>query len=122
MSSHKALVVDDSVSTRMIVAAMLKQLCPDWEIVQAKDANDAIAKVESLHIDSMLLDLNMPDVDGFELAEILSLKFPDAHIALLTANIQERVRERASEKGLQFLAKPITEGKLEGFVAAAKES
>ncbi len=115
-SSRTVLVVDDSLSTRMIVSAMLQQMCPDWSIIKAADADDALSKVDAVEIDTMLLDINMPGKNGFELAEMLREQFPNAHIAMLTANIQEKVRVRAGDAGYQFIPKPVTEEKLRFFL------
>ena len=121
-ASKTVLVVDDSLSTRMILSAMLQQMCPDWSIIKAANADDALSKVDSVEIDTMLLDINMPGKDGFELAEILREQFPDAHIAMLTANIQEKVRVRAGDAGYQFIPKPITEEKLRSFLESQGEA
>ena len=118
-SKKTALVVDDSMSTRMIVSSLLESICPDWEIVQASDGDDALSKVKGVELDTMLIDINMPGIDGFELAKLLHEQFPSAHIAMLTANIQSRVRARAADCGYQFIPKPVTEEKLTEFVAMA---
>ena len=118
MGSNKTvLVVDDSLSTRMIVSAMIEQMCPEWCIINASNGDDALAKVQGAAVDTMLLDINMPGIDGFELAELLRAQFPAAHIALLSANIQDKVRLRAGGAGYQFIPKPITEDKLKSFLA-----
>ncbi len=119
MAGKKTLVVDDSMSTRMMTAAQLGALCPDWSVVQAKDGNDAIAKSEECEFEACLIDVNMPGMDGFEVAEIMRQKFPAAHICMLTANIQAKVQDRAADAGYQFIAKPVTSDKLEAFVAAS---
>ena len=48
MASKKTLVVDDSMSTRMMIVAMLGKLCPDWEVTQAIDGGDALAGLGDL--------------------------------------------------------------------------
>ncbi len=116
-SKKTALVVDDSLSTRMIVSVMLQQMCPDWSIIKASSGDDALVKVEAAEIDTALIDINMPGIDGFELAAKIREQFPAAHIAMLTANIQEKVRLRAGDAGYQFIPKPVTEDKLKSFVS-----
>lgn len=111
------LIVDDSMTARRWTSGALADLCPDWEILEAESADDALAKVENRAIDGILVDLNMPGIDGFVLAEKLARLFPDAPLALLTANIQRRTQEKADEHGYQFIAKPVTAQKLEAFVA-----
>ena len=121
MASNRTLIVDDSLSTRMMTASMLAKLCPDWAVVQAKDGADALEKYQDDEFEYCLVDVNMPGIDGFELAGKLREKYPTAHICMLTANIQSKIQERAAAAGFQFLAKPVTPDKLETFVSACKD-
>ena len=121
MASKKTLVVDDSLSARMMTVAMLTKLCPDWSVIQAKDGSDALEKCEGEEFEACLVDVNMPGINGFELADILKQKFPLAHICMLTANIQEKVKQRATDAGFQFLCKPVTMEKVEAFVTASQD-
>ena len=121
MASKRTLIVDDSLSTRMMTTSMLAKLCPDWSVVQAKDGSDALAKCAEDEFDNCLVDVNMPGIDGFELAALLREKYPTAHICMLTANIQTKIQERAAAAGFQFLAKPVSSGKLEMFISACED-
>ena len=56
-----------------------------------------------------IFDLNMPGMDGLELAQAIKSQQPDTRIALLTANVQDSIRERAEAMGVSFFRKPITE-------------
>lgn len=121
MASKRTLIVDDSLSTRMMTTSMLAKLCPDWSVVQAKDGSDALAKCAEDEFDNCLVDVNMPGIDGFELAALLREKYPTAHICMLTANIQTKIQERAAAAGFQFLAKPVSSEKLEMFISACED-
>ena len=121
MASKRTLIVDDSLSTRMMTTSMLAKLCPDWSVVQAKDGSDALAKCAEDEFDNCLVDVNMPGIDGFELASLLREKYPTAHICMLTANIQTKIQERAAAAGFQFLAKPVSSEKLEMFISACED-
>jgi CheY-like chemotaxis protein len=90
---------------------------PDWQIIEAVDGEDALKKVEDAEIDWMTIDFNMPGMDGMELAEKLKSKFPDAHISLLTAHVQDATRKKAEALGIEFIGKPITEYKIISYVA-----
>ena len=59
----------------------------------------------------------MPGQDGLSVAPKLRELCPEAGIALLTANFQERVKLKAEEAGLQFYAKPITLEIVQDFMA-----
>jgi CheY-like chemotaxis protein len=115
-TTSTVLVVDDSITARKWTSGILADLKPDWKVIEAESGVDAIEKIEGVSIDAMLLDLNMPGMDGFELAEKLTVLFPGAHIAILTASIQEKTKKRAAERGLQFLPKPVNGEKVCAFI------
>ena len=120
--SHTAIVVDDSLSVRLLTAKMLGELRPDWTIIAASDGEDALAKADGLTLDLMILDINMPGIDGFELAEKLRPASPNAWITLLSANVQEKVQTRARERDLGFIEKPVSIEKLEALLHDFEES
>jgi len=68
--------------------------------------------------DYMLVDFNMPGMNGLELGEKLRAQFPDAVIALLTANIQQEIQNKAENLGLDFIPKPPTEEKIRDYIAS----
>ena len=55
-------------------------------------------------------------INGLALAKMLTDKRPDIKIALVTANVQSAVKEKASQIGVDFIAKPITEDKISEFI------
>lgn len=110
MDSNKILlIVDDSRVARMMLRAMIGALRPQWRIVEAENAEAAIALTANETPDYATLDYNMPGMNGMELAERLQASFPHLKSVLLTANIQEPIRQRAAGLGIHFVAKPITE-------------
>ncbi len=118
MSEATMLIVDDSKLSRMMVRAIVKQVQGDWNIIEAENGEDALVKSEAETVDIMTLDYNMPGMDGLTLAEHMRQRFPDASIVLLTANIQDTIRQRAESVGVGFIQKPITEDKIAAFVDA----
>ncbi|RDH85395.1 MAG: response regulator [endosymbiont of Escarpia spicata] len=118
MSEATMLIVDDSKLSRMMVRAIVKQVQGNWNIIEAENGEDALVKSEAETVDIMTLDYNMPGMDGLILAEHMRQRFPDASIALLTANIQDTIRQRAESAGVGFIQKPITEDKIAAFVDA----
>lgn len=111
------LIVDDSLTARSWASHALAELRSHWAVVEAASAEEALEKCDAARIDGALIDLNMPGMDGFELASRLERELPELRIAVLTADIQERTRARAEERGYQFIAKPLTARKLEPFAA-----
>lgn len=117
MSNHKhVMIIDDSQLSRLMLRSIIAELEPDWQITEAASAQEAMEKLDQGPYDLMTLDMNMPGGDGLSLAPKLLDRWPETKIALLTANIQEAVQERAEQMGLEFIAKPITEEKLKQFI------
>ena len=116
MSSNTILVVDDSRVSRMLIRAIITHKDPQAEIIEASNGEEALEKVKSAQVTMATLDLNMPGMDGLVLASKLLEKFPNAKIGLLTANIQEAVRQKADALGIGFISKPITEEKIINFI------
>jgi CheY-like chemotaxis protein len=118
--NYKVLIVDDSKLARMSVAKVLRSLRPDWQRVEATNADEALLMVANEHPDIVMLDFNMPGRDGLELAADLHGKHPRMPLAVISANIQEEVVGRARAAGAAFLPKPLTEQTLAEFLVAAE--
>jgi len=113
----KCLVVDDSLVTRLMLVEMLERLAPDFEVLQATCGQEAIDKVADLtEVEFALIDFNMPGMNGLELAEKLSVSGKINRMAMLTANIQNALKSKALEAGLQFINKPLNEQLISQFV------
>jgi CheY-like chemotaxis protein len=112
------LVVDDSKLARMVLRRALGELHPDCAIVEAATGAEAdrIDGIDGLA--AAFIDFNMPDEDGLELAARLRARRPDLPIAIVSANAQTDVLERARALGAVFLEKPVSREALAGFVTA----
>ena len=113
------LIVDDSKLARLVAGRTVKALQPDWERLEAGNAEEALAIVAARQVDVALLDFNMPGMDGLELAAALRAQRPTMPLALITANIQDEVIARARAANAAFVAKPLTEDGLRGFLSGA---
>ncbi|EPJ48559.1 MAG: response regulator receiver [Osedax symbiont Rs2] len=116
MKRETILIVDDSRLSRMVLRKFVTQLQPDWQIIEACDGADALSKCEGAKIDWMSIDYNMPGMDGLTLASKLRVRFPEAQMALVTANVQDSIREQTEGMGISFIQKPITKEKIQSFV------
>ena len=116
MSQKTLLIVDDSRLSRMLVRNFAIEVKPDWVLVEAESGDDALVACEGKDIDVMTIDYNMPGMDGITLAVKLRPKYPEADIALLTANIQSSIKRQAAEVGIDFIQKPITQEKIEKYL------
>ena len=117
--TYKLLIVDDSKLARMSVAKALKALYPDWERVEAANADEAMKFAREGSFDVGLLDFNMPGRDGLELAADLKAINPSMPLAVISANHQDEIVARAKAIGCAFLPKPLTEAALNEFLKAA---
>jgi CheY-like chemotaxis protein len=117
--SHNVLVVDDSKLARMAVIKLFRALHPDWSHVQAANGDEAIAALNEKKVDLVVLDFNMPGRDGLDLAAEFRKTRPTMPIAVISANYQREVVDRARAVGATFLPKPVTEQALKEFLATA---
>lgn len=113
------LIVDDSKLARIVAGKALASLQPGWTKTEAGSAAQALDLVAEAHFDIALIDFNMTDMDGLELATELRRLRPDMPIAIITANIQDEIIARARAIGAAFVAKPVTAEGLEGFLSGA---
>jgi len=113
------LIVDDSKLARIVAGKALAALQPDWSKVEAGGGAQALELVDQAPVDLALIDYNMTEMDGLELAGALRTRFPDMPIAIITANIQDEIVARARAVGAAFVAKPVTAEGLEGFLSGA---
>ena len=117
--SPTVLIVDDSKLARIVAAKALSALQPEWKRVEAGSAAEAHNIVSQQQVDVALIDFNMAEKDGLELAAELRRDHPDLPIAIITANIQDEIIARARTINATFVPKPITRETLEGFVSGA---
>ena len=116
------LIVDDSNLARIVAGKAVTALQPDWDRVEAGNADEALELLTNRRIDVALLDFNMPGKNGVELAAELRKLHPTLPIALITANIQNEVIDSAKAVGAAFVAKPVTQEGLQAFLAEAAQT
>jgi CheY-like chemotaxis protein len=114
--TRKVLIVDDSKLARMAVIKALDSLHPDWTRFEAGDAATALALVQRESPDIALLDFNMPGMDGLALAAEVRELNPEILVAVISANHQVEVVDRARAAGARFLPKPLTAEALRHFL------
>jgi DNA-binding NarL/FixJ family response regulator len=115
----KVLIVDDSKLARMAVVKVLATLHPEWTRIEASNAEEALAAIRQSEPHIALLDFNMPGKDGLALAgEVRDLN-PGISVAVISANHQVEVVNRARAAGAAFLAKPLTASALGEFLDQA---
>lgn len=116
---HTALIVDDSKLARMVVAKALGRLRPDWRLLEATNADEALARVQEQAVHVALIDFNMPGTDGLSLAAELRQRWPAMPIAIISANVQDEIIARARSLDAAFVPKPLTDETLGAFLSGA---
>lgn len=116
--TYTVLIVDDSKLARMSMAKVLNTLHPDWKRIEAANAEEALQCLEELSPQVALVDFNMPGKDGVTLAAELRAKDPRISVAVISANRQVAVIDRAQAAGAAFLPKPVTDKALAEFLAS----
>jgi len=107
------MVVDDSITMRKVTSRVLER--HDMEVVTAKDGLDAVEKLQERIPDLMLLDIEMPRMDGYELATYMrnDSRLKHVPIIMITSRTGEKHRQRAFEIGVdRYLGKPYQEADL----------
>jgi chemosensory pili system protein ChpA (sensor histidine kinase/response regulator) len=108
-----AMVVDDSITVRRVTQRLLERY--GMRVITAKDGVDALALLQENIPDVMLLDIEMPRMDGYELAQHMrnDTRFRGIPIIMITSRTGEKHRNRAMEIGVnKYLGKPYQEAEL----------
>jgi len=108
-----ALVVDDSITVRRVTQRLLER--NGMRVMTAKDGLDAIAALQDHVPDVILLDIEMPRMDGYEVASHVrnDPRLKDVPIVMITSRVGEKHRARAIELGVNdYLGKPYQEAQL----------
>lgn len=107
------LIVDDSPMARKM---LMRALPPAWDIqiTQAGSGQEALAAYRCGQVDVMFLDLTMPEMDGYQVLEILRQEDLNCLVIVVSADIQEKARERVRELGaIAFIRKPVDAEKIQ---------
>ncbi len=104
------MVVDDSLTMRKVTGRILER--HNFEVSVARDGVEALEQLEERVPDLMLLDIEMPRMDGYELATAMRAdpRYKDVPIVMITSRSGDKHRQRAFEIGVQrYLGKPYQE-------------
>ncbi len=117
-SPPTVLVVDDSITVRKVASRQLERA--GYRVLAAKDGIDALQQLQETVPDVMLADIEMPRMDGFELARNVRADARLKHlpIIMITSRIADKHRNYATEIGVNhYLGKPYDEQELLRLVA-----
>ena len=111
------MVVEDDLNTRKLMDAVLRR--NGYETILACDGEDALEKMESHHVDLILLDIMMPRMDGYEFTKIL--REGDCNIPILMVTAKETMEDK--RRGFltgtdDYMVKPVDEEEMLLRIAA----
>lgn len=115
----KILIIDDTkLSRAMILKRIPDNVKNNSKIFQGTNGREAVELYKEIKPDITFLDLTMPVMDGFQALEIIRAHDPDAHVFVITADIQAKARERVLALGAKGIEKkPIDENRLAQILA-----
>ena len=116
------MVVDDSLTVRRVTQRLLSR--EGYQVVLAKDGVDALEHLQSITPDVMLVDIEMPRMDGFDLTRNVrdDERTRNIPIIMITSRTAAKHRNYALELGVnEYLGKPYQEDQLLGLIADSSE-
>jgi chemotaxis protein histidine kinase CheA/CheY-like chemotaxis protein len=117
-----AMVVDDSITVRRVTQRLLER--NGMRVLTARDGMDAVSLLQDNIPDIILLDIEMPRMDGYEVAAHVrnDPRLKDVPIIMITSRVGEKHRARAIELGVDdYLGKPYQEAQLLEAIAPLVE-
>lgn len=114
----KILYIEDNPQNMRLVRKMLR--VGGYDMLEATDGISGVNLAVSERPDLILMDINLPDIDGMEATARLKAMQEMAHIPIiaLTANAMHGDRERFTDAGCDgYLAKPVTKNELLNMIA-----
>lgn len=102
------LIVEDIEDNLILIKSLLE--LADFKVAEARDGREAITQAQAHHPDLILLDMSLPEIDGWTVARTLRQmpEFASTLIVALTAHAMPGDREKTLEAGCdEFLTKPI---------------
>jgi len=110
------LIVDDSKTSRLLFKAYMPKNEPH-QVFEAANLSDALDILREVRPELLVLDYNMPEYNGVEMAQVILRAGFKPKMALLTANTQRMVVDAAMAAGfLQVLEKPVNAEKIDALL------
>jgi len=97
----RTLIVDDHADVRFLIRTIVQEAGPPLELVgEADGVESALAQIDELAPDVVVIDARMPRIDGFEAAPMLRARRPGVQIVLCSGLVDDDVRKRAAAAGI----------------------
>lgn len=119
----KILIIDDELLVRELIKKSVDFSSLGFEIIgEAKDGSQALTMIGELHPDLLLLDINIPMINGITLAKKVNAQYPEIQIIILTGYSEFDYAKGAIEAGvLDYLLKPLNKTEFTKALLKAKD-
>ncbi len=117
MGKAKVLYIEDNSDNRILVKRVLE--IEGYEMIEAETGKEGLAKAIETLPDIIITDINLPDIDGYEVTDNLKKSKETAHIPVIamTANVMKKDREHVFLAGCDgYISKPIDIDELPGQI------
>jgi len=110
------LIVDDEIGVRQSLKMLLKN---DYEVFLAEDAKEAFSQIKEHPPQIVLLDVTLPDLDGFKVLERIKQDHPDIIVIVMTGSImtEEMILEVERFRAYGYVSKPFDINELRLMIA-----
>ena len=103
----RILVVDDEPDVIKVIAMSFRMQQPAWEVISAQDGPESLELLEQEHPDVVLLDVGLPEMNGFEVLKSIR-RFSDVPVIMLTVRDDELSKVQGLELGADdYVTKPF---------------
>lgn len=99
MKNKTILIVEDHLALRMSLSSWISELFPSLEIHIAANGGEAVELAEYINPDYAIVDIGLPDIDGFDVTRLLKDNNPDSTIIMLTIHEEKKYKDEALRAG-----------------------
>ena len=117
MGKARILYIEDNIDNMTLVKRVLE--IEGFEVIPAETGKEGVSKAVQNLPDIVITDINLPDIDGYEVTDILKNDKKTAHIPVIamTANVMKKDREHVFQAGCDgYISKPIDVDELPGQI------
>ncbi len=121
-ATKRILIVEDQATLAFFLAQSLMSEAEDYEVLTARDAETAVAKMEEKPFDVVISDIVLPEMDGVSLLVQTRKQWPGTRVILMTAYGSAEIKKRARRMGaFAYIEKPFIYAKMRDLVFRALE-
>lgn len=115
--NYNILVADDSSFMRTMLSKMFKNIPSVGEIRQAVNGDEALKMYKKKKPDLVTMDIDMPEMNGLDVAKKIKSFDPKANIAMITSSDKTNTKEEAEKIGVcGYITKPFDRAEIKGLI------